>query len=103
MEIIKQESMIISINLVSKIRNLFNDSHAYIVNCNPNIKPNNIGKFFHELAKRTGYVLIESPPNEVEIMRKNKKLYNEDGAHLSPLGNKIFGEAFANELILLKQ
>ena len=97
------ESKYVTLSLVSKIRELFSESKSYIVNCNANIRKDEIIIPFPELATIAGYILIESPPNKIELMRENRKLFNQDGAHLSPLGNKIYGEELANKLILLDQ
>ena len=103
MKVVREESKYVTLNLVSKIRELFTESRSYIVNCNANMRKDEIIIPFSELAKNAGYILIESPPNKVELMRENRKLFNKDGAHLSPLGNKIYGEELAKKLILLDQ
>jgi hypothetical protein len=52
------------------------------------------------IAKESGFIPLTSPTREVTKMENQGALVRHaDGAHLNVLGNRIFGEAVASELV----
>ena len=52
-----------------------------------------------KIGNEIGYIVLTENNKAIEgAMRKNLDIFNIDGGHYNELGNKIFGEAIANEM-----
>ncbi len=79
----------------------FPQSRAFIVNCSTSTEgtwaPN---KAFKEIATSAGFTVLERPPHALaEAQKQGLTIKHADGGYLNPLGNRIFGEAVAEQLL----
>lgn len=93
----EKQMLAITSTLLKQIRSEVPDIPAVMVNCNGS--PRGLNAQWEKIGKDAGFVVFTSPSDAVERSRGNKKLFYTDGAHLSPEGNLMFGQAFAKELV----
>ena len=97
----QMESILITQNILGKLRMVFPQSRAFIVNCSTStegtLAPN---KAFKEVATSAGFTVLERPPHALaEAQKQGLTIKHADGGHLNPLGNRIFGEAVAEQML----
>ena len=97
----QKESILITQILLARLRAVFPASRAFIVNCSERaegtLAPN---KAFKDIAMSAGFTVLEHPPRALADAKDRGLTVNHaDGGHLSPLGNKIFGEAVADQIL----
>lgn len=97
----QHESILITQKVLAKLRMVFPSSRAFIVNCSVSTErtwaPN---KAFTEIATSAGFTILERPPLALaEGQNGGLVVRHADGGHLNPLGNRIFGEAVAEQLL----
>ncbi|MFM9885995.1 MAG: GDSL-type esterase/lipase family protein [Burkholderiales bacterium] len=97
----QKESILITQNVLAKLRMVFPSSRAFIFNCSEStegtLAPN---RAFKEVAKSAGFTVLERPPHALaEAQKQGLTIKHADGGHLNPLGNKVLGEAVAEQLL----
>jgi lysophospholipase L1-like esterase len=93
--IFKDNAHIITLELLIKIRQIYPNTKAYIINCDPNDEKNDK---FQELVIKSNFILIPTGDRMKEHILKKEKIFYKDGAHYNPLGNKFLGMEISNYL-----
>ena len=93
------ESVALTQQLLSKLRENFPDIPAVMVNCDGD--PSGLNRHWMPLAKEAGFIPLSSPSDFLHTAKSagNKQAFNQDGAHLSEEGNQQFGSILADALI----
>lgn len=94
---------------LKEFKNIFPKTSMYILNCSESKDPVFSG-IWKDLATHAGFKVLSQPSLFVSSIREAKETNNRDllgflnidGAHLSNIGNKKFGEIAANEFLELK-
>jgi hypothetical protein len=96
---LEKESVLLTTQILATLRTQFLDVPAVMVNCSGDTA--GINGQWTEIATKAGFIPI-SEPSDFLLEAKhqhNKGVFNQDGAHLSELGNLQFGEILADALI----
>lgn len=90
-------------SILKKLRMLFPDTHAVMVNCSSSKTPikNSINNYWQEIAFKTGFIPISAPSDELrrQFILGRKELFNFDRGHFSDKGNILFGNILAKEFL----
>lgn len=84
----KNEANIITLELLKKIRKVYPDKKAYIINCDTDDEKS---KNFQDLIKKADFILIPTANKMKKYILDKEKIFYKDGSHYNPLGNKFLG------------
>lgn len=86
-------------SILTKLRDLFPDVPALMVNCSSVEKLSN--KYWKEIAVNSGFIPISAPSDE--LMRQfalgARELFNADRGHFSDKGNVLYGTILSKEIL----
>jgi hypothetical protein len=86
--------------LLKKIRQELPDKLAFMVTCGAAREDKNA--LWVRLGREAGFTVLTTPSNILETAKADKKLFYQDGSHLAPEGNALFGKTFGEELFKQK-
>ena len=93
---IKDESIIITKQLIIKLSKLFDTENFYIFNCKEGTEyPENI---WFDVLNETKANILRNPSLEMKKFSKTKQIFFRDGGHYNELGNKLLGNLISKEL-----
>mgnify|MGYP000495241162 CR=1 FL=1 len=96
---LKKKMERITLFYLKKIRQEFNNSKAFMVNCEIYSDVGSLNLKWKDYAIRAGFIPIEEGNVEIEKKLKNKaNIFYRDGGHWNELGNYIFGKNTYNEI-----
>jgi hypothetical protein len=90
------ESIKITATLLSAMRKEVQGMPAYMVNCEGQLE--GLNKHWIELGKGAGFIPLSKPTDSILSNRSREVVYGIDGGHFNERGNRLFGEALAEEL-----
>lgn len=91
----------VTAKLLDNFRKIFTAAPAFIVNCHETISDNYLSGKWKELGGNAGFEVLEKPARFIVSSKNNGKhqYINQDGGHLSELGNIEYGKIMAEEMI----
>ncbi len=93
---ILNNSIVITKNLLIKLKRLFPNKEVYAFNCkDDNEYPLNQ---WVKVLKNSDYIVLENPSKEMKKKSKNEKIFYVDGGHYNLLGNRILGTSVSEEI-----
>jgi len=90
----KNHANLITLELLKRIRSIYPDTEAYIINCDPNDEKSEI---FKNLVLKSNFILIPTGEKMKQYKLKKEKIFYEDGSHYNTLGNKLLGLEIYNQ------
>lgn len=96
---LEKESVLLTSQILAALRAQFVDVPSVMVNCSGDTA--GINGQWSEIATKAGFIPISEPSDFLlnAKQQQNKAVFNQDGAHLSELGNLQFGKILADSLI----
>jgi lysophospholipase L1-like esterase len=94
---IKDNSVLLTQELLVKLKNLFKTNHVYAFNCKEaNIYPENT---WSKTLNNSGYTVFKTPSKNLKMIENTEEIFFRDGGHYNELGNKVMGKAILTEII----
>lgn len=95
---LEQESVLLTSQILAKLRTQFPDIPAVMVNCDGG--PNGINSNWTRISRLASFNPISAPSDLLQTAKIQKKneVFNLDGAHLSEKGNLQYGQALGYAL-----
>jgi lysophospholipase L1-like esterase len=84
----KNQANFITLELLIRIRSIYPNTRAYIINCDSNDEKTEI---FKNLVLKSNFILIPTGEKMKQYKLNKKKIFYKDGSHYNTLGNKLLG------------
>jgi hypothetical protein len=95
----KNESVVITKQLINKLSKLFDNNNFYIFNCKEGTEyPENI---WFDVLDKSEVNILKNPSFEMKKISETKKIFFRDGGHYNELGNKLLGNLVSKDLKFL--
>jgi lysophospholipase L1-like esterase len=94
---IKDKSVLLTQELLVKLKNIFKTDYVYAFNCKEsNIYPENA---WSKTLNESGFITFQAPSKNLKMIENTVKIFFRDGGHYNELGNKVMGEEILFEII----
>ena len=84
----KNQANFITLELLMRIRSIYPNVRAYIINCDPNDEKS---EMFQNLVLKSNFILIPTGDKMKQYRLDKEKIFYKDGSHYNILGNKLLG------------
>ena len=84
----KNQANFITLELLMRIRSIYPNAKAYIINCDPNDEKS---EMFQNLVLKSNFILIPTGDKMKQYKLNKEKIFYKDGSHYNTLGNKLLG------------